>query len=128
MEALFENNLIVEILKLGITGVAFVFLYMSFKLLKGEQSKDSPRPTFLKAINRFNWMALVFILIVGGFSITEMILSSEHETTMNEPCLDGIERLKEIIQVTDDPDVIKQAVRNSLQPCELVDDAGSTSH
>jgi len=56
---------IVDILKLGLAGAAFLFLYLAFSLLRSEQKKDQPRQLILKSIHIFMLLCFAFTLMVG---------------------------------------------------------------
>jgi hypothetical protein len=63
-------GILVDLVKLGATGASLAFLYLSYRLLKGEQTlkdKDgnpvSPRPELLVAIANFRRAALTFLVV-----------------------------------------------------------------
>lgn len=59
-----------QVLKYGAIGLALGLAVLAYFLLKEEQGKEKPRPSILKAINRYMLFALV--LFLGGF-ILEII-------------------------------------------------------
>ncbi len=65
---------IVEILKLGISGFAFLLAYMGYRLLRNEQSKAKPNTKTLGMIWRFLWLSVVLAIVVGGFGVVDTIL------------------------------------------------------
>ena len=63
---------VINILQLGFSGVAFIFLYMSFKLLREEQIREAfPRQHMLKAIKQFSLLSVVFATLIFTTNIYE---------------------------------------------------------
>lgn len=82
---------IVSILQLGISGVAFVFLAMSFILLRKEQDREQkPREAILESIKSFSRMCLIFAILVAALSIFEKTYDSS--VTLPKKCLEAISR------------------------------------
>ena len=60
---------IVDILKAGIAGLAFLLLFMAFRLLSKEQEKDSPHALIIKTIRYYMLISLAFAVMVGMFDV-----------------------------------------------------------
>ena len=74
---MFENlDIVVKILKIGLSGFVFLLVFMAFRLLRKEQNVDTPRPIFLKKISQFMWISVVLVIIVGVFSFSETLLKN----------------------------------------------------
>jgi hypothetical protein len=72
-----ENfDIVVKILKIGLSGFVFLLVFMAFRLLRKEQNVDTPRPIFLKKISQFMWISVVLVIIVGVFSLSETLLKN----------------------------------------------------
>jgi len=79
-----ENLNIIEILKLGLTGLVFLLALLSFKLLSQEQnSKNEPREIIIKTINRFMTMSIILTLLVGSFSLFDISKKSKQTEKTN---------------------------------------------
>ena len=51
---MFENlDIVVDILKIGLSGFVFLLIFLAFRLLRKEQNIDNPRPIILKKISQF---------------------------------------------------------------------------
>jgi len=117
------NIIIVDILKVALSGLVFLFTYLGYRLLTIEQKKDEPNSQNLKTISIFIQQAMIMAVIVGGFTIWE----TYHKTNMNEGGID-LEQIKECrseletleIQA-DNPDLtkdeLKQNVKNRVKSC-----------
>jgi hypothetical protein len=58
---------IVDILKVGLAGLAFLFFLLAWNLLRKEQQKDPPRQPILGMIKTFMLLSLALVAIIGGF-------------------------------------------------------------
>jgi hypothetical protein len=68
------NLQIVEILKLGLIGLAFLFFLLAWNLLRKEQQKDPPRHPILGMIRTFMVLSIVLVVLVGGFELVMRFL------------------------------------------------------
>lgn len=78
MKAITELGLL-EILKLGLVGLAFLFAYLAFMLLRAEQKKEESRPEQMTAIFRF----MVFSLVLAGMVAIGPLLAKAMEDKPN---------------------------------------------
>jgi len=69
---------IVDILKVGLIGLAFLFFLLAWNLLRKEQQKDPPRPPILGMIRTFMLLSIVLVVIVGGFEVVKHIWPPFH--------------------------------------------------
>jgi hypothetical protein len=71
------NNLgnlqIVEILKLGLIGLAFLFFFLAWNLLRKEQQRDTVRQPILGMIRTYMVLSIVLVVVVGGFDVVRYI-------------------------------------------------------
>jgi hypothetical protein len=72
---------IVDILKAGLAGLAFLLLFMAFRLLSKEQEKDSPHALIIKTIRYYMLISLAFAVMVGMFDVIVRSFSSDAKTT-----------------------------------------------
>ena len=75
---MFENlDIVVDILKIGLSGFVFLLIFLAFRLLRKEQNVDKPRPILLKKISQFMWISVALAIIVGFFSLAEHSFKNE---------------------------------------------------
>jgi hypothetical protein len=88
-------NMIVEILKVGLSGLVFLLCGMAYRLLRVEQSKAQPNAQILRTIHRYLWQSILCALIVGLFSIADTVLARQHKAQVEllESCGDSLQRL-----------------------------------
>jgi len=108
---------IVTILGAGISGVAFLFVVLSFILLRKEQDRDAePRENMLKSINRFTNSTLVFAVIVGAITLYESQTSNNSDLT--HACKAQIERSNVLLQSNGHTlETVKQLFSTTLSKC-----------
>jgi hypothetical protein len=68
---------VVDILRVGLAGLAFLLLFMAFRLLSKEQEKGSPHPLIIKTIRYYMLISFSFALIVGLFDVSVRYLLSD---------------------------------------------------
>ncbi|MEO1098217.1 MAG: hypothetical protein AAFX57_10750 [Bacteroidota bacterium] len=118
MEKWILDDQIVNILKVGLSGFAFLVILLSYFLLRADQKrKEGTRDGFLKSIHRFNAFSTVFVVIVGGFSILELVVKPGEKGT-SENCSESIERM---VKLADSPEqsieTLKALIKNSSNAC-----------
>ena len=92
-----DLTVVVEILKVGLSGLAFLLAFMGYRLLAQEQKKKSPGEKTLRSIQMFLWQAIVLAILVGGASIVTMLIDNKgkiHLTAGIETCRDSLSRLE----------------------------------
>jgi len=62
---------IISILKLGLPGLVFLLMLMSFKLITNEQQKDKPNLTILKVIRTFVYVNVFLAILTIAAPILE---------------------------------------------------------
>jgi hypothetical protein len=74
---------ILDILRLGLIGLAFILAFLAFRLLKLEQQKPTPRGSILVAVYVF----MLFSLALCGFTVTKELkeLTLKHERDLQTP-------------------------------------------
>jgi hypothetical protein len=73
--------IVVDILKAGIAGLAFLLLFMAFRLLSKEQEKDAPHALIIKTIRYYMLISLAFAVMVGMFDVTVRYLLADSPKT-----------------------------------------------
>ncbi|RJE74955.1 hypothetical protein [Reichenbachiella sp. MSK19-1] len=95
MDNWFLDDQIVNILKVGLSGFAFLVLLMSYFLLKAEQKReDEARESILKSIHKFTYVSIIFVVIVGGFSVVELFVKPTSTSGANKKCQESIEQMR----------------------------------
>lgn len=67
---------IVEILKVGLSGLVFLIALLGYHLLRKEQEKDDPRDTVFKTVLAFIVLCFIMALIVGGMELIKFFSDS----------------------------------------------------
>lgn len=97
MEFGLSTDDIVKILGTGISGLAFLFVALSYLLLRKEQDREGePRGEMLHNINRFTWTTLIFALLVGSFTL----IKSEKDSFAELPvaCKEQLDRSRVLLE------------------------------
>jgi len=87
---------IITILGTGISGLAFLFVVLSYILLRKEQDREGePREKMLTYINRFTYMTLVFAVLVAVFTLTDGGVEQSGE--LHPDCKEQIDRAEALL-------------------------------
>ncbi|MEC8812946.1 MAG: hypothetical protein VXY23_16670 [Pseudomonadota bacterium] len=113
----FSPEQLIAVLQLGFSGVAFVFLLMSFMLLKSEQSRETgPNDKMLRAIRQFSLMSLVFAVLVGGIALVDKSLGTGN--TVSAQCEQAISRAKLLSQSPEQTaDTLRGLIATTINQC-----------
>ena len=108
---------IVKILGTGIAGLSFLFVVLSYILLRKEQERQGePRTEMLKHIHRFTFTTLIFALLVGMFTLLEVWGSGAPGLT--DDCKIQLERSQVLLESDQHTkESIKQLFENALREC-----------
>ena len=93
---------IVEILKLGLSGFAFLMMWFSYRLLKAEQEREGdPRPRIIRATYVFMAVSFAFSLLVASNAAFGLLRESDHTQLEGQvaQCRDGLDVLQSISQL-----------------------------
>jgi cell division protein FtsB len=71
---------IVEILKVGLSGLVFLIALLGYHLLRKEQEKDEPRDRILKTVLAFVLLCFIMALIVGGIELVKFFSDSSSDS------------------------------------------------
>ena len=117
MENFFSGDQIIEILKLGLIGLVFVFVFFTYLLLRAEQSRDGePSEKMLKSVRNFSIISLVCAIVVGFFSVLELTLKSGQQD-----CSVCKESLEKAVMLSSSPQQtvisLRQLIKNNIEPC-----------
>jgi predicted permease len=82
---------VVDILKLGLSGLVFLLAYLGYRLLSREQAKDKPNKSTFRNIIVFNVFAFLSALLVGVLSLIQVWASRD---PVAAACRDSFSRLK----------------------------------
>ncbi len=115
----FSAEQILAFLQLGISGVAFVFLAMSFVLLRNEQvRKEEPRENILASIRQFSRLSLVFALLVAAMIALDLYV--QNDVVLSVKCKASLERAS-LLAMNKNPHSVEslhQLLNNTLAQCE----------
>lgn len=115
----FTADDIISILQLGISGVAFIFLAMSYSLLRKEQEREKePRREILDSIRQFSILSFAFAILVAGISIYDS--HQQLSETNNSSCTAAIERSK-LLSADKNAhtlDTVYELLNNTISQCE----------
>ncbi len=115
----FSAEQILAFLQLGISGVAFVFLAMSFTLLRNEQArKDKPRENILSSIRQFSRLSLVFALLVSAMMALDLYV--QNDVILSMKCKASLERASLLARnkAPHSIESLHQLLNNTLAQCE----------
>jgi hypothetical protein len=70
---------IIEILKLGLIGLAFLLALLIYLLLSREQKKNIPNEKMLSEIKKFRGTVILLIVVIGIFNIFELFVNNNTE-------------------------------------------------
>lgn len=115
----FSASDLVSILQVGISGVAFLFLAMSYNLLRKEQEREKePRDKILSSIKQFSMFSFAFAILVAGVGVYDA--QSLPNNTISASCKASLERA-ELIS-TDRSihtiDTIHELLENTIADCK----------
>lgn len=97
----------------------FLVIVLSYFLLRSEQKlpKDKRDPNFLKVILRFNTISILFVLLVGGFGLLQLMITP----TPSEPSAKCSESIERMIKLADSPqqsvETLRALIKNSTNAC-----------
>ena len=117
-----DLTVVVEILKVGLSGLAFLLAFMGYRLLAQEQKKKTPSEKTLRSIHMFVWQAIVLALLVGGVSILTMAIGNKGKVTLPASignCRDSLSRLATHQQLPDlTLEGLKVVVSAHIESCQ----------
>jgi hypothetical protein len=67
---------VVEILKVGLSGLVFLIAFLGYHLLRKEQERDEPRDTVFKTVLAFIVLCFIMALMVGGLELIKFFSDS----------------------------------------------------
>ena len=71
-----HNLPIIEILKVGLSGLVFLIAFLGYRLLRKEQEKEVPRDKILRTVLAFMLMCFIVALMVGGVELIKFVRGS----------------------------------------------------
>lgn len=66
-------GVIVDILKVGLSGLVFILMFLAYRLLATEQKMEVPRRAILSSIKGFAWTCVLLIVLVAGMTVFEQV-------------------------------------------------------
>ena len=127
-------DVVLEILKLGLPGLVFLFSFLAFRLLAREQDRERPRTQVLAQIKTFMGLNLVFALLTFGSPLAEYFFTPASFDEFSTKARMGATDLKKgwaavctssdylnhylLVQEKGDPQKMIQVFAGSPIPCE----------
>lgn len=111
---------IVEILKLGLTGLVFLLMLMGFRLLHQQQGKQEPSETLLKRASLFVWQSIIVACLVAAVQFGSLLLTHDLGASQKklDSCLTEIASLNRVSTHPDQStDTLRSAIRNTWTAC-----------
>jgi len=101
---------VVEILKLGLSGVVFLLVLQNYRLLKQTLEKKGPLDRARsRQINLFMYMNAAFVLLVGASAVVGVLLSRRSDSLVR--CRTSLEQLDTQAKL---PDITVSNLRNGI--------------
>jgi len=111
------TSLVVDILKLGLTGLVFLLMYMGYRLLHQEQLKEKPDQELLKKASLFVWQSIAVACLVAATELAGQI-SNRYFIEKPEACMKEISALNLVSQhPSQSIDTLRSAIRNTWLVC-----------
>lgn len=82
---------VVEILKVGLSGLVFLLAFLTHRLLSREQLKEKPNLKILQSVKFFFWQNILLVVLLAGVTIFDRLAPSS--TQLHDDCRDSISRL-----------------------------------
>ena len=125
-----DLTVVVEILKVGLSGLVFLLAFMGYRLLQREQKKQTPSDKSLRSIQMFVWQAIVLAILVGGVTIGLKIIDNNRTLTVLtslETCRDSLSDLETIrhlekLSSEDLRDAVNGHINKCKEPLEVLDE------
>jgi hypothetical protein len=110
---------VVDILRLGLSGLVFLLMFLGYRLLQQEQRKPKPSPQLLRRASLFAWQSLVAALLVAVAAVvTPMVQKKVEAGATNSVCAEEVAALDTVAQhPAQTLDTIRAAVRNTSIVC-----------
>ena len=115
----FSAQDVISILQLGFSGVAFLFLAMSFILMRKEQDKDcGADEKMLDSIKFFSKVSLCFAALVVGTLVFDKLLLKPAQLSPN--CKAAMARAEVLSQQLDTQTIesLQSLIRNTVSDCK----------
>ncbi len=120
----FTAEQVLAFLQLGISGVAFVFLAMSFSLLRHEQArKEEARDNILASIRQFSILSLVFAILVAVMMMLDIFIqvgADQVSVGLPEECKAELDRanLLAMNKQVHTVDSLHELLKNTIEKCQ----------
>ena len=115
---------VIEILKVGLSGFAFLMMWLSYLLLKAEQKREqNPRPGFIKAIYVFMALSLSFAVLVAANAAFGLMRQLDHDQFQEQVanCRDELEELQSISMMEDQSvNNLQAAIIRAVGQCDTL--------
>ena len=113
---------VVDILKVGLAGLVFLLMFLSYRLLAAEQARPAPRSAMLSSARRFAWICVLLISLVAGSTLFERVYLSSGESAGSaklESCRQSLLRLQTLsAQEESNVASLRTLIANHVAACE----------
>ena len=108
---------VVEVLRVGLAGLAFILAFLGYRLLALEQAAKEPRPERLRASRTFMFQCITLAVIVGIFELIPAILPKAIDESEVARCRDSFDLLKEQMQRAENYGHLSSAISELQERC-----------
>ena len=109
---------IVEILKVGLSGLVFLLAFMAYRLLALEQKKKKADPKFLRNVRLFSWQCVFLVLLLAGINIFERVTPLPPGVEIRK-CRESMLRLESLSSMEDQSaEDLRLLIQNHIETCD----------
>lgn len=108
---------IVEILKVGLSGLVFLLAFMAYRLLAREQKRKKADPKFLRFVQVFYWQSVFLVVLLAGINVFERIAPNPPSMELQK-CKESLNRLETLSTLEDQNlEDIRDLINNHVETC-----------
>lgn len=98
MEAI-NLTMVVDILKVGLSGLVFLLMFLAYRLIAAEQKVAAPRPSILSSAKGYAWTCVLLIVLVAGTGVFELVYLPDQDPALTRQlveCRNSLLRLQSL--------------------------------
>ena len=108
---------VVNILQVGLSGLAFLLAFLGYWLIAREQQAEKPRPAMLKSAKYFLFQCIGLAVIVGIFQIAPRFIPLALDQQQVGTCRDSFDLLSLRVQRNGNYENLLEAVKDHQSSC-----------
>lgn len=114
-------SVVADILKVGLSGLVFLLMFLAYRLLATEQKMSSPRLEILSSARGFAWTCVLLIILVAGTAVFERVYAPGPNAAFTQQldgCRKSLLRLQSI-SAQDDSNIaeLRTLIANHVAAC-----------